>query len=119
MFILLLVFVLSFVVEVLLFLFTSPLHTSNVLSHLPIIFFSLNTGIVLGTLLSLLLIIFYLKLDAYDELQSKSFLRRGLMFGILVSSLLLSKLYSILDIPVFILLLLIFIVSDVLFSRKK
>lgn len=110
---------LSLIVEVLLIFFTSPLLQSNTVNHFVVIPFAINTGIIFGILTSLTLIFLYIKLQAYQELQNKTFLRRGILLGFTVTLVILAKLYEVLDVFVLLFLAIIIAVIDFILAKKR
>jgi hypothetical protein len=119
MFGLILVFFVSFMLEIVLFTLTSPVSASGGINHLATILFALNSGLLLGTLYCFILLGLYIAFKAYNELQRRSFIRRGALFGVLVISLLLFKLYGLLDVFIAVFSLIVFVAIDIIFSQKS
>jgi hypothetical protein len=98
---------------------TSPVSSNGALNHSSIILFSINSGLLLGSLYCFVLLGFYLLIKAYTELQRRSFVRRGALFGVFVTSLLLFKLYNFLDLFIAGFLILVFVAADLILSQKN
>jgi hypothetical protein len=119
MFAIIILFFLSFILEIMLFILTSPDAATGQINHLFVIVFSINSGVLMGTMYCFLLLGFYLFAKAQSELQNKAFVRRGVLFGILISTILLFKLYEFLDYFILTFLILVFIASELILSQKS
>jgi hypothetical protein len=119
MFIIIILFALSLVLEVMMLFLTNPETASGTVNHLFVILFSVNTGILVGTLYCFLLLGFYFVIKAYSELQNRAFIRRGALLGIFVASILLFKLYNFLDAFIFGFLVLVCVGLELVLSQGK
>jgi len=118
MFATLILFVISLISEGLMLYFASPEKPSGAINHLAIILFSLNTGVLLGTLFTLILFLVFFAMKAYEEIQNKSFIRRGAIFGLFITLLLIGKFYGVLDKYLIGFLAITMVAFEVIMSRE-
>jgi len=118
MFFSLIIFIASFIVEVLILFFLYPDNSDGTINHFFVILFSLNTGVLFGAFYSLVLIFVYWILKAYDDIRERAFIRRSVLFGILVFLSVLLKLYSLLDIYITIGMVIVLVCLEFILSRK-
>ncbi len=114
-----LIFLFSAIVEIAVILLMSPIGSNEKINHVAVFLFSINSGVLLGTLYGLLLIFLYWLLGSSQDLQRKTFKRRSIMLGIFVSLFLLLKIYSLMDTFIVALMTFTFIAIDVILSLAK
>lgn len=119
MFIGIIVFIISLIAEIAIFYFLSPSDTEGNLNHLSIILLSVNTGILVGSIYLLLLFLVYWLIKAYDDIKKRVFVRRSILLGVFVTISLLLKMYSIIDVYIFVGLAITFIAVEVIASQRN
>lgn len=119
MFFSLIIFIASIIIEAIILFMFSPDNSDGSINHIFIILFSINTGILFGAFYALMLIFVYWFLKAYDDIRERSFIRRSILFGGFVFLCVLLKLYSILDIYIFIGTLISFISLEFILSKRE
>jgi hypothetical protein len=116
------VFIISIVLQIILFLFLSP-YSESELNYINIMIFSLNIGVLIGSLFSIILFFAYWVLGAYKEIIYKSFLRRSVLLGLWTSINLFLRMIDLLDYILFGGIILSFIILELYFigleSKKK
>jgi hypothetical protein len=117
MFLMLVVFIVSLILEVMLLTFIPP-EQDGKFNHFAILFFSVNTGVLLGVIYSFILLAFYITIKAYSDLQRRAFIRRSILFGSFVSIFLLLKIYGFFDTYVMVLSVIIYIALELILSPK-
>ncbi|GIW57379.1 MAG: hypothetical protein KatS3mg083_324 [Candidatus Dojkabacteria bacterium] len=80
MFVALLLFFASLIVELLIVFLFNPIDDNGSLNLTNILIFGLNTGLLLGSLFALLQVLVYGYLSMYDEIASKVYIRRAFIF---------------------------------------
>ena len=119
MFYTLIIFIISGIIEALLFIFLSPLDNEGRINYLNAILFSLNTGLLIGSLYALFLFFVYWLMKAYDEIILKNFYRRAIFVGSLVAIILFLKLINALDYLIIVGLVVVVICLEIILSRKE
>jgi hypothetical protein len=117
MFILLITFLASLVLEVFFFLFVNPEASNRVVRGIIKVLFAVNTGTLAGSIFCFLLMLTYwfLKIKYADRAL---FIRHGILFGLFVTLVLGLKLLGLLDIFTFVLVLVICGMLEYLIPRK-
>ncbi len=118
MFIALLLFFASFLVELLIVFLFNPINKDESLNFHYILIFAFNTGLLLGSLFALLQVLVYGYLYMYEEIASKVYIRRSFIFGILVFLLVLLKIYGMLDWQIAFALVIASSIFEIMVSNK-
>lgn len=118
MFYTLILFVVSLIAEVLLLNFLSPLNSDETINFVNTILFSLNTGVLIGSIYALILFLIYWLIKAYDEIIYKNFYRRAFFVGVSVALTLFLKLIGSLDYLIVLGLVIIIICLEIILSKR-
>ncbi len=119
MFVALLLFFASLIVELLIVFLFNPIDDNGSLNLTNILIFGLNTGLLLGSLFALLQVLVYGYLSMYDEIASKVYIRRSFIFGILIFLLVLLKVYGVLDWQIALALVIASSIFEILIAHKR
>lgn len=119
MFKMIVAFIVSLIIEVILVLFTSPESSSERVNHLPVFLLVINTTILVSILGNFIFIGIYFLFQWYEELQHKSYIRRGVLVGCFLGMLLLTRLYNVLDYIVLIFLIIAILLIELISLQKK
>jgi hypothetical protein len=114
MFINIIVFVLSLVAQIGLMTLIDPDKYTGVLYHIWNVVFAVNSGLVLGSFFSLISIFISFIFKSYYDLTNKLYFKRGVLFGLFISTALLLKFYNFFDKFIVIFLLIITIALDLI-----
>jgi hypothetical protein len=118
MFITLVVFIVSLIVELLIIFLLNPINHSGLLNNVHVFIFALNTSVLLGSLFAVLQVVAYWYLHLYEDIITKVYVKRAFVFGIFSFVLIMLKIYGILDIQVFAALFVVFSLFELLVSRN-
>ena len=119
MFITLIVFVFALILEAIMIFLLTPENSDGTLNTLNAFLFSANTGVLFGSLYSLVLVITYWIMKSYEEIREKKYLRRSIIFGIVVFVITLLKLFDLLDYYILAGIVIASVSLEIILSRRE